>query len=87
MNRRFKIKIDYDEDEDKKLILKLQVPYKNIFGKIKYTYNKVLNRYPGDLPSDVVTQKQIEEYMVTQFENVRHNTKRNRVIERMKYKK
>lgn len=85
MNRRFKIKISNNFENEDIISLLLQVPYKTISGKIKYTYSNVFSRCIECLPSNVVTQKQIENYMVEQFEKSRNNTKRDRIIKRMKY--
>lgn len=92
MNRRFRIKIDYVSlgeyslNNGKNLILQVRVPYK-CFGKTRYSYTSVFEILSIELPSFIITQKQIEEYLVSKFKDIRQNTKRERVIKRMEFKK
>lgn len=83
MNRRFKIKNDfvtigdYGSLKDNRLTLLLRVPYK-IFGITKYKYLNVCTIFSCRLPKRVITEKDIEKYIVQQFYRERREIRERR---------
>lgn len=86
MNRRFKINVEKDilrEDDVKKLVLYLRVPYK-CFGKIKYTDVEVYYIFTDCIPNNIIRIRDIEDYVVMCFEKQRKDTLQYRIIQKMK---
>lgn len=86
MNRRFNLKIqnvsfgEYGVFNKKELTLQVKTPYKNIFGKIKYTYLDVYSLYENDLPKTCKSVNDIMEYLISMFYKMRSETLVNRII-------